>query len=57
MPLIGGLIGVFITNDITNENKDYYDIIINKTSKLEKYYLIYSFILFLFWLLYNLSFL
>ena len=56
MPLIGGLVGVFFTNTITDSN-DYYDLLINKTSKLEKYYLLYSFILFLFWLFYNLSFL
>ena len=49
MPLIGGLVGVFFTNMVTDSN-DYYDLLVNKTSKLEKYYLLYSFILFLFWL-------
>ncbi len=56
MPLIGGLVGVFIINDNTNEHIDYYDTLVNKTSKLEKYYLLYSSILFLFWLCYYISF-
>ena len=33
MPLIGGLVGVFFTNMVTDSN-DYYDLLVNKTSKL-----------------------